>query len=125
MFRRAFAAVAAVAGLVALTAAPAFAGTITLTNGNNGQVTVVRPGDQISVTLKAIEDGGSTWKWSVPTSSNPLALRRTAGSSSPNGDVTATFSADEMGPSTITATRTCTSTCPLVVLPWLVTITIA
>ncbi|MHA7956460.1 hypothetical protein ACX9I7_01710 [Streptomyces sp. L500] len=99
---------------------------IVLTNADTGRSVTASPGDDIEVRLTGYRENGLTWTWSIPASSDPDVLRRTAGRAAPNGDASATFNAEHGGTATITAQRRCRPDpghfCPLVITPWKVTV---
>ncbi|MFI8928855.1 hypothetical protein ACIG3E_14410 [Streptomyces sp. NPDC053474] len=107
-------------------ASPAAAATrVTLTNADDGRNVILDLGDDVEVRLSSYRANGLTYTWSIPVSSVPLVLRRTSGSTTPNGGAQAVFHAESPGVSTITAVRHCRAdpgrTCPLVVVPWKIT----
>lgn len=110
----------------AQTEARAAARKAVLTNLDNGRTVTVATGDTVEVKLTAYREGHVTWTWSVPDTDNPAVLRKTAGSTLPNGGARADLQADAVGTATVTAGRTCVPdpgyACPAVVLPWKATV---
>ncbi|MFD9859353.1 hypothetical protein [Streptomyces alboflavus] len=106
--------------------ARAAAGKAVLTNLDHGRTVSVATGDTVEVKLIAYRDGHVTWKWTAPDTDTPDVLRKTAGSTLPNGDARADLHADGVGTATVNATRSCVPdpgyACPAVVLPWKVTV---
>ncbi|ARX85915.1 hypothetical protein SMD44_05384 [Streptomyces alboflavus] len=106
--------------------ARAAAGKAVLTNLDHGRTVSVATGDTVEVRLTAYRDGHVTWKWTAPDTDTPDVLRKTAGSTLPNGDARADLHADGVGTATVSATRSCVPdpgyACPAVVLPWKVTV---
>ncbi|MGH4034181.1 hypothetical protein ACQB60_35285 [Actinomycetota bacterium Odt1-20B] len=106
---------------------PASAATrVTLTNVDDGRNVILNTGDDVVVKLSSYRTNGLNYTWDVPASSVPLVLRRTAGSTTPDGGARAVFHAEGPGVSTITAVRHCRPdpgrTCPLVIVPWKVAV---
>lgn len=97
-----------------------------LTNLDNGRTVTVATGDTVEVKLTAYREGHVTWKWTAPDTDTPAVLRKTAGSTLPNGDARADLSADAVGTATLNAGRSCVPdpgyACPAVILPWKVTV---
>ncbi|MFD9892927.1 hypothetical protein ACFWY9_26575 [Amycolatopsis sp. NPDC059027] len=127
---------AAAAGLALIastvaTATPAIAGQsgrVVLTNTDNGRSVRANIGDTIAVRLTGYRDQGLTYSWGIPQTSEPQALGRTTGTTTPGGGASATFHAAGEGTVTISAVRTCRPdagrVCPHVVTPWKATATI-
>ncbi|MGW1077114.1 hypothetical protein [Streptomyces sp. NPDC002537] len=99
---------------------------ITLTYADNGRKVEAHLGDDTEVRLTGYREHGLTYTWSVPAADGTAVLRRTAGAASPGGGASAVFHAEHRGTATITAQRRCHSDpgrlCPLVVVPWKVTV---
>jgi hypothetical protein len=101
---------------------------VVLTNADDGRSVAATPGDAIEVRLTGSRSHGLTYVWSIPTSSNPATLRRTAGSTTPTGGASAVFHAQHSGVATIQAERKCRAdagyACPMVVELWKATVAV-
>ncbi|MEV4926591.1 hypothetical protein [Streptomyces roseoverticillatus] len=106
-------------------AAPA-ATLVVLTNADRGRTVTTAVGDDVEVRLTGYRERGLTWSWSLPQADSPDVLKRTAGTVTPAGDARAVFHAQHLGTGKLTATRKCRpdpgKVCPLVVMPWKVTV---
>lgn len=98
---------------------------VVLTNADNGRSLVLAAGDDVDVRLTGFRSQGLNYTWSVPQSSAPDVLRRTAGGTTPTGSANGVLHAEHLGTTTITATRHCRPDpgriCPGAVLLWKVT----
>ncbi|MGP9017777.1 hypothetical protein ACT1U9_05125 [Streptomyces sp. BR1] len=98
---------------------------VTLTNADNGRSVALAAGDDVSVTLTGYRSQGLNYTWSIPRSSAPDVLHRTAGGTTPTGSASGVLHADHLGVATITGTRHCRPDpgriCPGAVLLWKVT----
>ncbi len=113
-----------------LTAAPlasAATARVAVTNADNGRSVTVAVGDDITVRLTATKNQAQKRTWAVPTSADAM-MRRTSGSTAPNGDVSAVFHAERAGTTTLSSASSCRPdpghACPELSMPWRVTVNV-
>ncbi len=104
--------------------------TYLLTNEDDGADLTVHPGDTVIVRLDGHRQGGVTWGWSEPQSSDPAVLRKLSGARSGSGDSYAYFVAETTGTAEVSAVQNCRTTspgtaCAAVVYDWTSTVTVA
>ncbi|MFD0415349.1 hypothetical protein [Streptomyces sp. NPDC127108] len=108
--------------------ARAAAGRAVLTNADDGRTVTVATGDTVEVRLAPVREGHVRWTWSVPDSDTPDVLRKTGGSTMPDGGARANLSADGVGTATVTAGGSCVPdpgyACPAVIRSWKVTVAV-
>ena len=73
-----------------------------MTEADGGKSYTLQRGDTLVVQLS----GSSGYPWTEPASSNDTVLHRTGGSTTPEGNASATFSASADGKADVTATET-------------------
>jgi hypothetical protein len=102
------------------------AGRAVLTNADSGRTVAVGVGGDIEVRLTHYRDRAVTYVWDAPETGDRVVLRRTSDTTTPSGNATAVFHATAGGVATISAQLRCVpdlgSVCPLIVVPWKVTI---
>ncbi|WP_329264444.1 hypothetical protein OG223_50795 [Streptomyces sp. NBC_01478] len=102
------------------------AGRAVLTNTDNGRTVAAGVGGDIEVRLTHYRDRGVTYVWDAPETGDRAVLRRASDTTTPSGDATAVFRTAAGGVATVSAQLRCVpdlgSVCPLIVVPWKVTI---